>query len=721
MGLMHPSDPFGFDPTPQQPHLEDALNDKQLEAVRAGAGPILVIAGAGSGKTRVLVHRVAHLVSEGVAPSSILLLTFTRRAADEMVRRASALLGGRCDRVAGGTFHSFAHTLLRQHGERIGLPSGFSILDQADSEAIIGQMRSKLGLGTREQRFPKRRTCLSMISASINRGLELSEVVLNSWPHFSEHVPALTRLYKAYRDYKLEHYLVDFDDLLLYTRALLQDEIEVRQQLADDYRYILVDEYQDTNRIQGEIVRLLAGDNANITVVGDDAQSIYRFRGATVENILGFPKQFEGVRQITLEQNYRSTQSILDVANSILEASDLGYPKHLTSNISGSTRPKLVACEDERTQSRYVVQRIEELQAEGVPLGSMAVLFRSSFHAFDLELELNRKDIPYVKFGGFRFNETAHVKDLIAHLRVVDNPNDAVSWQRILTLLPGIGAGTAGKIIEGRSEEAPLDISGTKVPRRSTDSITRLQDLLRRIGQEGLPPETLIEEALDYYDPILRERFDDYPKRRADLEQLAVIAAGRPELRQMLADLAIEPPNRSLEDGKMHTEPADDSRLVLSTIHSAKGLEWEAVFVLWTLEGRFPSFQALDDPEEIEEERRLLYVAVTRARADLTLTYPVAVWDRQGRYLSEVSSLVAPIPADILEPIRARAGYGTGPVRIVPMRLSRVSPQETSYQPMGDAAPSRLRTKRERMDRRILGHLSDDNIRYEVDPDFIDE
>ncbi len=720
-----PEGPFDFgvrpaaddDPTKG---LANRLNEAQIEAVTTGAGPTLVIAGAGTGKTRVLVHRVAYLVKRGVRPPTILLLTFTRRAASEMLRRASALVDRPLDEVAGGTFHSFANTLLRRHGKLLGLPPNFTILDAGDSSDIIGHIRTGLGVGGRGHRFPQRRTCQAIISAAINRSIELGEAVLERWPHFASHIDDLQRIYEGYRDFKIQRGLVDYDDLLLYARDLLDREPEVRDEIGRRYQHILVDEYQDTNRIQGDMVSLLGQSHRNVMVVGDDAQSIYRFRGATIDNIFDFPKLFSDSHRITLEQNYRSTQPILDVANEILSRANHGYEKNLFSSIGGDERPRLIACENEAVQTRWIADRILELREEGLPLGGIAVLFRSSFHAFDLELELGRRQIPFVKYGGFKFMETAHVKDIVAHLRILDNPKDAISWTRVLTLLPGIGQVTAHRIASSLNDKNPFDLSNLKVQERSKSALDRLSGLLRGFRETFPGPAQAIEDLIEYYEPLLTEKYDDHPKRRAELEHVAVLAAKHKTLRSLLDDFAIEPPNRSTDKGAPALDSDGESKLVLSTIHSSKGLEWDAVFVIWVVEGRFPTFQAMDREEDLEEERRLIYVAATRAREELTFTYPSGSWDKMGRYLSAPSIFVSEIPSDVLVPWRATSsGLGLSDnIELAPM----IIPEATSLLhhdhrlddfEWSEESRSQLRSRRKKIDSRILGELGDDGWTYE--------
>ena len=426
----------------------ELLNPAQLAAVTHRDGPLLVVAGAGSGKTRTLIYRVARLIESGVPPGAILLLTFTRRAAQEMLRRAEQLVGDRAGAVAGGTFHSFANNVLRRMGAPMGLKPNFTILDRSDMEDVINLLRTRMGLGSRERRFPKKSTIAEAISMARNKRRALEEEIEIDFPHLGEHQTEILELAKNYESYKRERGLLDYDDLLYRLAELLEQYENVRRRLSDSYRYIMIDEYQDTNLIQAELVRLLAMNHRNVMAVGDDAQSIYSFRGANFRNIMDFPTIFPGAKIVKLEENYRSIQGILDVANDVISRAGEKYTKALFTQREGGFRPFLVRAQDEHMQSRFVAQRILELREEGVELSEIAVLFRSSFHSFDLELELQRRDIPFIKRGGFKFIETAHIKDVLAHLRVIANPADAVSWLRVLTLVKGIGHRTAERTID---------------------------------------------------------------------------------------------------------------------------------------------------------------------------------------------------------------------------------------------------------------------------------
>ena len=632
---------------------QQELNPAQYEAAITHKGPLLVLAGAGSGKTRTLVYRVARMVEEGIDPNSILLMTFTRRAAEEMLQRAGALLGGRCDQVTGGTFHSFANTVLRRYASLLGFANSFTILDRSDSEDVINLIRARLGLDKKERRFPRKQTIVEIVSLAANRVCSVAEVLDDQFPHLFNELEELLRIDEYYRRYKHERSLLDYDDLLTKLRELLQSHTEVAERLSSVFRYIMVDEYQDTNRLQAEIVRSLARTHDNVMAVGDDAQSIYSFRGATVRNILEFPRLFPGTKIIKLEENYRSTQPILNLSNEIILQAKESYTKNLFTRREQGVRPVLVEAESEHYQSRFVAQKILELREQDVPLTDIAVLFRSSFHSFDLELELTRRGIPFVKRGGFKFIETAHIKDVLAHLRIIANPQDAVSWHRVILLLEGVGAKSAEKILayvlEGPNQAQRL----AEYPTRGVigGELKRLAELLQEATTPGLKPAEQVDRVVRYYLPILkRTHRDDLPKRQKDLEHFTVITERYRSLDRLLADMALEPPNNSVGD-VLATEREEEGLLTLSTIHSAKGLEWHSVFIIWAVDGRFPSLYNKDE-EELEEERRLMYVAATRAKENLFITYPINIFDRAtGMVLSKPSRFLDGISRRILEPV----------------------------------------------------------------------
>ncbi len=628
---------------------EEELNEGQFAAVQALDGPILVIAGAGSGKTRTLVYRVARLIESGVPPESILLLTFTRKASEQMLQRVGALIGLRSDRVTGGTFHSVANMLLRRYGRAIGLEPGFTILDRGDSEDVINLLRTQHGLNDKARRFPRKNTINEIFSKAVNKLLPVEDVVLGEFEQFTDEIEDLQKLSRAFVSYKRDRLMVDYDDLLVRLRELLETDEGVRRRVSETYRYILVDEYQDTNRLQAEIVRKAAATHDNVMVVGDDSQSIYAFRGATFRNIMDFPQLFPGTRIFKLEENYRSTQPILTLANEVINQAAEKYSKTLFTRKGEGPQPVLVKAGDENTQSRFVTQRILELREEGVPLEEIAVLFRSSFHSFDLEIELTRRDIPFVKRGGFKFIETAHVKDILAHLRVIENPKDAVSWNRLLMLLEGVGPKKSQTLIETmqKADGKWMDALKAAASRGAgAQGLADLARLLEDIGGQAMTPAEQMNAVCGYYLPILKQQYDDYPKRTKDLEHLYTIAARYGKLESFLADLTLEPPDQSVVEVAAESR---DERLILSTIHSAKGLEWHTVFIIWALDGKFPSMYSLTD-EDIEEERRLFYVSVTRAKQNLYISYPVNVFDRgSGMVLSKPSRFVDEIRRDCLE------------------------------------------------------------------------
>jgi DNA helicase-2/ATP-dependent DNA helicase PcrA len=596
---------------------------------------------------------VARLVESGVNPAQVLLLTFTRKAAEEMLRRAAVLVGASCEHVSGGTFHSFANVVLRRQGRAVGLQPGFTILDRGDAEDVVNLLRSRAGLDKKERRFPRKGAILELFSMAVNRSTTVPELVDSTYGHFADHLEDLLRLEDQYRAYKRDRSLVDYDDLLVLLRDVLREHRDVAEQLSRTYRYLMVDEYQDTNRLQAEIVRGLAVTHDNVMAVGDDSQSIYSFRGANFRNIMDFEKFFPGTRLVKLEENYRSTPPILSLANAIIDRAPEKYTKVLRARSRGDGPPLLVQCGDERAQSRFVAQRMLELREEGVSLDEMAVLFRSSFHSFDLELELQKRDIPFVKRGGFKFIETAHIKDVLAHLRVVANPRDAVSWHRILLLLDGLGPKTAGDIF---NHVAPApDLAGAvellrSVPRRGayTKELGRLADLLAEVGSDAVPVADKVSAVVGFYVPMMRHLHpEDHPKREKDLEHFLTISARYRSLASLLSDMALEPPTDSV--GDVLAADVDEGLLTLSTIHSAKGLEWRTVFVIGMVDGRFPSLYNLRDQDEVEEERRLLYVAVTRAKEHLYLTYPIDIYDRStGMVLGKPSRFVDGLPETLL-------------------------------------------------------------------------
>ena len=613
--------------------MSDDLNPEQLAAATFGDGPLLIIAGAGTGKTRTLVHRVAHLIAppQNVRPERILLLTFTRRAAQEMLARVERLVGTAGKHVQGGTFHATAHRLLRRFGTAAGLASDFMIMDQGDSEDLMQLSRAQLGYGAKGQRFPKKETLHHVYSRHVNTEIPVPTILSDEFPQFVEYTPDFAKVFADYTDRKAARNLVDYDDLLLFWATLLDAAPEIGARIAALYDHILVDEYQDTNVLQARILRGMCRTHQNLTIVGDDAQSIYSFRGANVRNILDFPRQFPGATVLTLERNYRSTQPILDVSNTVIARARERFTKALWTRRTGGDRPALVTARDEEAQTRHVCDRILELHEEGTPLREMAVLFRAGYMSAALEIELTNRKIPFEKWGGLRFLETAHVKDVLAFLRILENPRDEVSWYRLLLLLPGIGDNTARQAIDAMAQAAwqSSAFAGYQPPPRARAAHSALVALLDSLRAGAPTVSAEIAHVRRLYDDILRERYDKVEPRLADLDQLETIAGGYPSRAAFLSALALEPPQNTQD--LAGASQADDDALILSTVHSAKGKEWDAVFVIWAVDGWFPSSRSLADDDGVEEERRLMYVALTRARHHLAVTYPLDIYStRRG-------------------------------------------------------------------------------------------
>jgi len=629
---------------------EAMLNPAQLEAVMASNGPILVIAGAGSGKTRTLVYRVARLVEGGAPPESVLLLTFTRKAAQEMLDRAAGLSDVRCRLVSGGTFHALALKVLRRHAAVLGYDPSFTILDRSDMEEVLHSLIPALKMPKTAQRFPKRGTLANMLSKAANLQSPLEAFIIEEYGQFLEVAPQIEQLGKLYAAYKQSHQLMDYDDLIISFQRLLRENKEIRTELSRQYGHIMVDEYQDTNGIQAEIVKWLGHEHQNIMVVGDDSQSIYSFRGANFRNMLDFPSLFPQAKVIKLEQNYRSTQPILALTNALMERASERYTKCLFTHRVGGDRPMVVNTRTEHGQALLVCRYIREEAARGRPLDDMAVLSRAAYHSFELEAELTRQHIPYVKYGGFKFLESAHIKDFLAHMRVVVNPEEAISWIRILRLIQNVGLGKSQNIIEWMKQEkvAPDQVVQWPGAGKRTGGLMALGKLLGRLADSKTTPKEAVEEVLAYYLPILKEKFDDYPRREKELEQLVPMSERYRKLGGFLDDLVLEPPNITMEG--VETGGKRQS-LTLSTVHSAKGLEWPVVFIIWVMEGRFPSTMSYHNPLDLEEERRLMYVAATRAKDQLINSYPgdeaPPIWSSHQRTGTGLSSFIASLPTDL--------------------------------------------------------------------------
>lgn len=635
---------------------EQELNEAQFKAVTTTEGPLLIVAGAGTGKTRTLVYRVARLVEIGVKPESILLLTFTRRAAASMLTRAAALADARCQRVSGGTFHSLGHSVLRRFTDESGVAKNFTVLDQSDTEDLIDLLRRQIRL-TRERHFPRKRTIAAIFSMMVNKVQSLKQVLNHEYPQFIDERRNLETLFKSFEEFKRAKHMLTYDDLLVRFREALENSATMREQLSDQYRYIMVDEYQDTNKLQAQIVKLMTTHHENVAVVGDEFQSIYSFRGASHRNMLEFPKLFPKSQIIKLEENFRSTQPILDVANAIISDVKESFKKRLYSRIDGGQPPVVVSARDENEQSQFVAQRITELRDEGVPLAEIAVLFRSSSHSFDLEIELGKHGLPFRKFGGMRFAESAHIKDALAFLRVVVKPSDTLSWFRALKLIDHIGDATVYQILEHLGvEQKEFRSARTKAalfkklhrfPARPAykAQLVRLARVLCTVVEINKPNEQL-STVLRFYRPLLKNKYDDVQRRGRDLEHLQTIAKRYKTSAKLLEDVALDP----TEVIQGNTTRRTSGFVTLSTVHSAKGLEWDNVFLIWMTDGWFPANRFQDEFDDFEEERRLLYVATTRAKRELHFVYPaVNVYagpETDGT--PTLSRFLEPIPPSVL-------------------------------------------------------------------------
>ena len=621
-------------PTLKPHHYLSRLNPEQRAAVLHGDGkvaePLLVIAGAGSGKTSTLAHRVAHLIVEGADPRRILLMTFSRRAAAEMTHRveriAAQVMGERAGTLTeglswAGTFHSVGARFLRDHALEIGLDPAFTIHDREDSADLINLLRHELDLFKTESRFPAKNTCLAIYSRVVNAQAELEPVLGKVFPWCAGWAEELKRLFAAYVEAKQAQNVLDYDDLLLWWSQMCA-EPALAERLSSGFDHILVDEYQDTNRLQAAILTALKPDGRGLTVVGDDAQSIYSFRAAEVRNILDFPGLFsEPSRIITLDRNYRSTDTVLQAANGVIGEALERFTKHLWTDRRSSERPLLVTVRDEAEQANYVCEKVLEEREQGTPLKAQAVLFRASRHSGPLEVELTRRNIPFVKFGGLKFLDSKHVKDVLAILRFAENPRDRVAGFRVIQLLPGMGPSAAGGAMEAmeRSLDPALGLRFFKAPPRAETDWPGFVELFATLRTRSSWPSDLEHTCL-WYEPHLERIHEDATARRADLLQLEQIASGYSTRERFLTDLTLDPPTAT--GGEARPPHLDEDYLVLSTVHSAKGQEWTNVFVLNAVDGCFPSDLAVGEREEIEEERRLLYVAMTRAKDSLHLLVP---------------------------------------------------------------------------------------------------
>ncbi|HET9595121.1 MAG TPA: ATP-dependent helicase [Anaeromyxobacteraceae bacterium] len=633
------------------------LNDEQAAVVEAGDGPLLVIAGAGSGKTRTLTWRVARLLHDGVAPESLLLLTFTNKAAGEMLRRVEEVARIDTRQIWGGTFHHVAHRVLREHAPALGYAKGYSILDREDAKDVMSAAIADCGLAVGARRFPKADVVVDLVSMAVNTQTPLAEVVADRRPQFLPLADELLRVARRFAERKHAMNAMDFDDLLMNWKVLLAEHEPVRRLLAERFRHVLVDEYQDTNKLQGDVVDLVASGHRNLCVVGDDAQCIYGFRGAHFANILRFEERYPDARRFDLTVNYRSTPQILELANASIAYNVKGFEKALSSVRADGALPGLVPCRDVQQQAEFVAQRVMELRDEGVPLPEICVLYRAHHHAMEIQFELARRGIPFVVRSGVRFFEAAHIKDVLAHLRFARNPGDELALKRALRITPGIGSATADAVWSalaarrrggaGSVDEllAP-DVAG-QVPPKGRAGYARLASVLKKLSRpptSDLPGEAIELVLGEGYEDHLKAEFLNADARVEDIRQLAEYARGYEDTEQFLAEIALLT-ELSAETVSEGGEP--DEKMVLSSVHQAKGLEWRAVFLVWLADGRFPSAQALRDRDGEEEERRLFYVACTRAKDELYLCFPVMAAPRdRERVVLKASRFVEELPGD---------------------------------------------------------------------------
>ncbi len=625
------------------------LNPEQLEAVSTTDGPVLVIAGAGSGKTRTLAFRVARLIQDGVPGDQILLLTFTRKAAQTMLERAAELVGNECRNVAGGTFHGFAHKMLRRYAHLAGLPNNFTIMDRGDVQDLFHLLSRQLGLAGTSSRFPKKGTLASLHSKVVNWNTNLDKVLEKAYPHLIIHRDGIHALFDAYRNYKRNHGLVDYDDLLLLWKSILEQNPHVQESMGQQYTYIMVDEYQDTNRFQAQITRLMACGHDNVMAVGDDAQSIYSFRGADFKNILEFPNLFPGCRIIKLERNYRTTQPNLDCTNAIIASAKEKFAKRLVAVRKGGTPPVLFMAKDEEDQAKFVASRIAEFREKGKDFSEIAVLFRAAFHSFRLEAELAKMSVPFVKRGGLKLVESAHIKDFLALVKVMINPMDRLSLNRTLLLIEGLGPKGIDKIFSSllKADEPLLALAEYKTRAKWGPVVRELGSILYKLQNASIGLKDLMKVLISWYRPFMERVYaDDYPKRQQELDQLLALASDYEDAVSFLSDIALDPPEPEEND--------DGGKLILSTIHSAKGLEWDTVFLLSLAEGRFPSPQSVHNSSELEEERRLFYVAATRAKNNLFFCCPAFInVSGAGMMPTKPSRFLDEIPQELLKKWRS--------------------------------------------------------------------
>ena len=640
------------------------LNPQQLEVVKSGPGPILVIAGAGSGKTRTLTYRVAHLIESGIDPYRILLLTFTNKAAGEMVNRVENIVPSETRKIWGGTFHSIANRILRTHISRLNFEPNYTILDQKDSQDLLDTCLQELGHKKKDGVIPQGSALLSIISLAKNKRIPLEDILEQRYPFFLDYAEEIEIVKNLYRDKKKKQNLLDFDDLLLFWLDLMEKDQALHEYYADRFKYILVDEYQDTNRLQADIIDTLASKHKNIMVVGDDSQSIYSFRGADFSNIMDFPKKYPDTKICKLEYNYRSSPQILDFANEVITFNERQFKKTLKPVKEHGLHPHLIAPQNVFQQSTFVANQIQECIYNGIPADEIAILYRAHYHSMELQMELTRRNIQFEVRSGIRFFEQAHIKDIVAYLKILINPLDEVAWKRLLLMMPGIGSKTAQKIFSHISKsDKPIEACTaseiiSKIPKTAKSHWINFQNTLLNLTEMGIeiPPANLIKCAFENgYMDFMRSKYADSMGRNEDIEQFISFAWKFENLTDLLSELALITSSETEE-----TENQVDQRIKLTTIHQAKGLEWAVVFIICLVEGRFPNAQNIKDLEEEEEERRLFYVASTRAKDHLFLCVPRYIKDSSGyANIAKPSRFLREIPEECYKVINEQGDYDT--------------------------------------------------------------